>query len=82
MTDEEIERNKAVARAVFNVWSTGDIERLDQLAAADVIHHDPYDPHAADGLPGMRRTIEINRDAFPNMRLTDTLGLLRGIGAL
>jgi steroid delta-isomerase-like uncharacterized protein len=64
-----LKRNKAVARAVFEVWSTGDIERLDQLVASDVVHHDPYDPHAADGLAGMRRTIEMNRDAFPDMQL-------------
>lgn len=64
------EHNKAAARAVFEVWSTGEIERLDELVAADVVHHDPYDPHAAEGLAGMKRTIELNRNAFPNMRLT------------
>jgi steroid delta-isomerase-like uncharacterized protein len=64
-----LKRNRAIARAVFEVWSTGDIERLDQLVASDVVHHDPYDPHAADGLAGMRRTIEMNRDAFPDMQL-------------
>jgi steroid delta-isomerase-like uncharacterized protein len=64
------EHNKAVARAVFEVWSTGEIERLDELVAADVVHHDPYDPHAAEGLAGMKRTIELNRNAFPDMQLT------------
>jgi steroid delta-isomerase-like uncharacterized protein len=64
------EHNKAVARAVFEVWSTGEIERLDELVAADVVHHDPYDPNAAEGLAGMKRTIELNRNAFPNMQLT------------
>jgi ketosteroid isomerase-like protein len=28
------ERNKAVARAVFEVWSTGDIDRLDERLTA------------------------------------------------
>ena len=64
------EHNKAVARAVFEVWGTGEIERLDELVAADVVHHDPYDPHAAEGLAGMKRTIELNRNAFPDMQLT------------
>jgi steroid delta-isomerase-like uncharacterized protein len=63
------EHNKEVARAVFDVWSTGAVERLDGLAARDVLHHDPYDPNAADGLGGMKRTIELNRRAFPDMRL-------------
>lgn len=64
------ERNKAAARAVFSIWSTGEIERLDELVAPDVVHHDPYDPYAADGLVGMKRTIELNRNAFPDMQLT------------
>jgi predicted ester cyclase len=64
------EHNKAAARGVFDVWSTGEIERLDQLVASDVVHHDPYDPHGAEGLVGMKRTIELNRNAFPDMQLT------------
>jgi steroid delta-isomerase-like uncharacterized protein len=64
-----LKRNMAVARAVFEVWSTGELDPLDQLVASDVVHHDPYDPHGADGLAGMRRTIEMNRKAFPDMRL-------------
>jgi predicted ester cyclase len=71
VTDSDtLERNKAVARAVFDVWCTGDTDRLDELVAPGVVHHDPYDPHAADGLVGMKRTIEMNRNAFPDMRLT------------
>jgi predicted ester cyclase len=67
--DATLDRNKAAARAVFDVWSTGDLQRLDQLVAPDVVHHDPYDPYAADGLTGMKRTIEMNRKVFPDMRL-------------
>jgi predicted ester cyclase len=63
------EDNKAAARAVFTVWSTGAIDRLDDLVDRDVVHHDPYDPNAAEGLDGMKRTIELNRRAFPDMRL-------------
>jgi predicted ester cyclase len=65
-----VEHNKAVARAVFDAWSTGELERLDELVAADVVHHDPYDPNGADGLAGMKRTIKLNRAAFADMRLT------------
>jgi predicted ester cyclase len=60
---------KAVARAVFEVWSTGELERLDDLVAPEVVHHDPYDPNGDQGLEGMKRTIELNRAAFPDMRL-------------
>jgi predicted ester cyclase len=68
-SSKELERNKAVARAVFDVWTTGDVDRLDGLVAADVVHHDPYDPQAAEGLGGMKRTIGLNRGAFADMRL-------------
>jgi steroid delta-isomerase-like uncharacterized protein len=64
------ERNKAATRAEFDVWSSGEIERLDELVAPDVVHHDPYDPNAAEGLVGLKRTIEVNRRAFPDMQLT------------
>ena len=64
------EDNKAAARAVFDVWSTGEVDRLDSLVSPDVVHHDPYDPHGDQGLAGMKRTIELNRTAFPDMRLT------------
>jgi steroid delta-isomerase-like uncharacterized protein len=61
--------NKAAARAVFEVWSTGELDRLDALVAPDVVHHDPYDPNGDQGLEGMKRTIELNRTAFPDMHL-------------
>jgi steroid delta-isomerase-like uncharacterized protein len=64
------EQHKAAARVVFEVWSSGDLERLDELVAPDVVHHDPYDPNAAKGLAGMKRTIEMNRVAFPDLQLT------------
>jgi steroid delta-isomerase-like uncharacterized protein len=62
-------RNKESARAVFEIWSTGELDLLDALVAPDVVHHDPYDPNGSHGLEGMKRTIELNRRAFPDMRL-------------
>lgn len=64
------EQNKAAARAVFEVWSSGELERLDELVAPNVVHHDPYDPHGFQGLEGMKKTIEINRTAFPDLQMT------------
>jgi steroid delta-isomerase-like uncharacterized protein len=63
-------RNKQCARAVFEVWSNGELDRLDELVAPGVVHHDPYDPNGAHGLEGMKRTIGLNRRAFPDLRLT------------
>jgi ketosteroid isomerase-like protein len=68
MSDRE--RNKAAARAVFEVWSTGDLDRLDALVSLDVVHHDPYDPHALERLAGMKRTIAKSRGLTPDLVLT------------
>jgi predicted ester cyclase len=65
----ETEQNKAAARAVFEVWSTGELHRLDRIVAPHVIHHDPYDPNAAAGLAGMKRTIEEARRRSPDLKL-------------
>jgi steroid delta-isomerase-like uncharacterized protein len=64
------EENKAAARAEFEIWGSGELDKLDDLVAADVIHHDPYDPYAADGLDGLKKSIALNRTAFPDIRIT------------
>lgn len=64
------ERNKAAARVAFEVWSTGDLAKLDKYIAHNVIHHDPYDPHGAEGLAGMKRSINRNRSVYPNLHVT------------
>lgn len=67
--EPHLEENKAAARAVFAVWSSGELERLDEIVAVDVVHHDPYDPHGAEGLAGMKKTIQLNRQAFPDLEI-------------
>jgi predicted ester cyclase len=64
------ERNKAAARVAFEVWCNGDLDRLDEFIDANVVHHDPYDPHGAEGLIGMKKTIRRNRSIYPDMRIT------------
>ena len=64
------EQNKATARVAFEVWSTGDLARLDAFIASHVIHHDPYDPHGAEGLAGMKRSIKKNRLIYPDLEMT------------
>lgn len=64
------ERNKASSRIAFEVWSSGDLDRLDAFIAGNVVHHDPYDPYGAEGLAGMKKLIIKNRNLFPNLQLT------------
>ena len=55
---------------MFEIWSSGELDRLADYVAEDVVHHDPYDPHGADGIEGHRKTIAMNREAFPDIRIT------------
>jgi steroid delta-isomerase-like uncharacterized protein len=60
------EENKAIARAVYEAWETGDLDRLDDLIAPDAVDHDPYNPHGSEGLEGFKKTITMYREAFPD----------------
>lgn len=64
-----VERNKAASRVAFEVWNTGQLDRLDGFIAHDVVHHDPYDPNGAQGLAGMKRTIKRNREINPDLTI-------------
>ncbi|GAA2864371.1 ester cyclase [Streptosporangium fragile] len=59
--------HKTAARTAFEVWSSGDLDRLDEFVAVDVVHHDPYDPHGAQGLAGMKRSITRHRGTYPDL---------------
>lgn len=65
----DLERHKTAAQAVFEVWSTGELQRLDAIVALEVIHHDPHDPHGAAGLAGMKKTIERSRSLSPDLKI-------------
>ena len=39
-----------------------EVDRLDELVAEDVIHHDPYDPYAVAGLEGLKASIRATRE--------------------
>jgi predicted ester cyclase len=64
------EKNKAAARVAFEVWSNGDLERLDRFVSPTVVHHDPYDPQGSEGLVGMKKSITKNRTRYPDLHLT------------
>ncbi|KAB2347236.1 ester cyclase [Actinomadura rudentiformis] len=64
------DQNKAAALVAFEVWGSGELDRLDAIVAPDVIHHDPYDPNGSHGLAGMKKSIATNRAAYPDLRIT------------
>jgi uncharacterized protein len=64
------ERNRTLAKAEFEIWGNGEVDRLDELVAVDVIHHDPHDPHAVDGLEGLKASIRATRERFSEFEIT------------
>jgi steroid delta-isomerase-like uncharacterized protein len=63
MSDE----NKATARQFFDVFSTGDVDQLDDIMADDAIDHDAYNPFASEGRDGAKKVIAMYREAFPDL---------------
>ena len=64
------EQNKAVARAVFDVFNGADPAELDDVVAAQAIDHDPYNPYREEGREGLKKSIEMYRSAFPDLQFT------------
>ena len=63
------EENKALIRRQVEAWNTGNLDALDDLVAADLIHHD-LPPGMAPGLEGFKQIISMHRKAFPDVRVT------------
>ena len=66
------EENKAAVRRFFEeVWNQGQLDALDELLSADYVDNEPQNPNAGTpGAEGMKRTISMYRDAFPDLRFT------------
>jgi steroid delta-isomerase-like uncharacterized protein len=71
MSDE----NKAVARRFFEVFTTGEVDALDDVMSEDAIDHDAYNPYASEGREGAKKVITMYREAFPDlvMKVDDQL---------
>jgi steroid delta-isomerase-like uncharacterized protein len=66
MSDE----NKAAARAVMDAFNSGDLDSLDDVVAADSVDHDQYNPFAGEGREGLKKSIAMYRQAFPDLTMT------------
>src|SRR3954462_10997861 len=63
------EQNKAVARAVYDVFNGADPIELDDVVAAHAIDHDPYNPFREEGREGLKKVVEMYRSAFPALKM-------------
>ncbi|HYY87259.1 MAG TPA: ester cyclase [Chloroflexota bacterium] len=61
--------NKALARRLYEEFSAGNLTKLDQFLAPNVVNHNPA-PGEKPGIEGARQILGMFRAAFPDMRFT------------
>ncbi|MBV9623623.1 MAG: ester cyclase [Acidobacteria bacterium] len=63
--------NKEVARRVFEeVWNNKKVAAIDELIAANYIHHDAQSPSFPSGIEGYKQFVAYYLNAFPDVRFT------------
>ena len=63
------EENKAIARRAYEIFSSGNLEALEEVIAPDMVDHNAA-PGQARGIEGTRQVLGMLRAAFPDLRLT------------
>ena len=63
------EENKSFVRRIYETFSSGDLNTLDQFISTDVVDHNP-NPSQAPGLQGVQDYFREIRGAFTNFRIT------------
>jgi steroid delta-isomerase-like uncharacterized protein len=63
------DQNKAAARTFFDIFNSGDVDRLDEIMSPSWVDHDPQNPFAEEGLEGTKKVISMYREAFPDLRV-------------
>lgn len=62
---------KKLSRRVFEeVWNSKNTAAIDELMAADYVHHDPQSPKFSDGIDGYKQLVAHYLKAFPDAHFT------------
>ena len=62
---------KKVSRRIFEeVWNDRNIAAIDELMAADYVHHDPQSPKFSNGREGYKQLVAYYLNAFPDAHFT------------
>ncbi|MDH6199141.1 putative ester cyclase [Mycobacterium frederiksbergense] len=74
-----VEQHKAIARRVWEVFVSGDLNELDELVAPGAAFHDTQDPFGDQrGPQHMRSLIEMYRKSFSNMKFDVKMQIAEG----
>jgi steroid delta-isomerase-like uncharacterized protein len=63
------EQNKSIVRAIYEVISTGDFSKVDQLIASDAVDHEAP-PGAPPGPTVLKEFVTTFRAAFPDLKIS------------
>ncbi len=63
------EENKAIARRGYEAINQKNLDALEELAASDIIDHDPA-PGQAPGLEGVKQSFDELLTAFPDVQMS------------
>ncbi len=65
------DQNKAAAKRFFDLWEAHEVDKFDEVVAADAIDHDPQRPFPDEhGAAAARKTAEMFLAAFPDTEYT------------
>jgi predicted ester cyclase len=65
-----VEENKAVVQRLFDAINNGNLDRLPQVVAPDVVDHNAVIFMQPEGPGGVREGIRLLLQGFPDLRLT------------
>ena len=70
---------KTVSRRIFEeVWNNKNLSAIDELMAANYVHHDPQSPKFPDGIEGYKQLVNYYLKAFPDSHFTIDLEIQEG----
>ena len=63
--------NREITRRVFEeIWNNKKLDVIDELMAADYVHHDPQSPDVPSGIEGYKQFVSYYLNAFPDLHYT------------
>jgi steroid delta-isomerase-like uncharacterized protein len=63
-------KNNSSRRIFEEVWNEKKLSVIDELIAADYVHHDPQSPDVQRGMEGYKQFVNFYLSAFPDLRFT------------
>ena len=64
------ENERLVLRIFLELWNNGKLAVADEIFAANYAHHDPASPDFGKGPEGIKQTVTLYGNAFPDLQFT------------